>query len=537
MASFVVACVALSAAPVPDWLRPLDVFETEAPLRTFIARVVSRPQAVPRPSQGYVAGAGALDVAAEDMMTPEEDAPTESPAEVEVSEGPRPTWQMPDRPRFERWAERLGLEAAPLERGCAQPPGDAGDAACTRRALTRFFRRLREVETASIAHPMDRGGARPVRIIHFGDSLIASDKITDTVRRRLQERFGSAGRGFLMVKKFNRFQRGNRTGDGSSGWVLDVITQGVLQDRYFGYTGASFTAQTAREHSVFEPLSGSRFVEVHYLEEPQGGALAVSVDGAPLGEIDTRSARVKAEAKVQRFAVPRGAKSVRLDAIEAGARVFGVVLGADVPGVVYESIGLPGATSEVWLRPDEEDFERMLAARDPALVVHMVGGNDALMLAKSRATIDEVEESMHAFFDRVEEAVPEADCLIVSPLESVRATTSGEMTPKPEVNEVMAVQRRVARARGCGYWSLYESMGGRGSLARWVRADLMLGDLIHPRSRGSDLLGEMMAEALMRGYDAADLSSGSQGALAPPEPRRSPSTRFAASSATSAEKR
>lgn len=510
MASFVAACVALSAAPVPHWLRPLDVFESDAPVRTFVARILSRPQSVPRPSQGYVAGAGALDVATEDMMPTELESTGTAAPEVEVSEAPRARWQMPERPAFDRWAERLDLAAAPLQRDCADPAeGGSGDGeGCRRRGLDRFFRRLRAVETSSV------GGADagPVRIIHFGDSLVASDKITDTVRLRLQQRFGSAGRGFLMVKKFNRFQRGNRTGDGTSGWVLDVITQGVLQDRYFGYTGASFTAQTAREHSTFEPLGGSRFVEVYYLEEPQGGAVALSVDGAPLGDVDTRSARVKPEAKVRRFDLPKGAGSVRLEATKAGARVFGLALGADVPGVVYESIGLPGATSEVWLRPKREDFERLLAQRDPALVVHMVGGNDALMLSKRRATLEDIEASMHALFDRVEASVPRADCLIVSPLESVRATTSGEMTPKPEVEQVMAIQRRVARARGCGYWSLYDSMGGKGSLEKWVRADLMLGDLIHPRSRGSDLLGEMMAEAIMRSYDAADLSPEGPGA-------------------------
>jgi len=513
IATFVACCVMLSALPGPDWLKPLDVFESEDPLRTFVARVVSRPESVPRPSQGYVAGAGALDVATEDMVAVDDEAPVDTPAEVSVRDGRRPEWQMPDRPRYDHWAPRLGLEAAPLERGCA---ARGPNGACWRRAMARFFARLRRVETSSV-------GARPVRIIHFGNSLIASDKITDRVRRRLQERFGSAGRGFLMVKKFNRFQRGNRTGDGTSGWVLDVITQGVLQDRFFGYTGASFTAQTARERSIFDELGGSRFVEVHYLEEPRGGSFDLYAGDRLLGSIDTRSSKLKPEAKARRLPLPDDAESIRLQVTRAGARLFGVVLGAETPGVVYESIGLPGATSEVWLRPDAEDFGRLLARRDPALVVHMVGGNDALMLAKNRATLDEVEASMNDFFDRIENAVPDADCLIVSPLESVRATTGGKMTPKPEVLEVIEVQRRVAEARGCGFWSMYASMGGKGSLKRWLEADLMLGDLIHPRSRGSDLLGEMMAEALMRGYDHADLSQ-STGRLRSPgaPPRGSP---------------
>lgn len=490
---FVGMSVILSVVPVPDFLKPLGFLDGEAPLSSFWTQLVTPPRSVPRPSQGYVAGGGALNVATEDTFA-EDDEEDEGLASrpVTVEAGPRPQWVRPERPKFEAWAPKLGLEAAALEQVCAEPGADG----CTRRSLDRFFHRLREAE---------RGEGGPVRITHFGDSLIASDKITDTVRLRLQERFGSAGRGFLMVRKFNRFQRGNRTGDGSGGWVLDVITQGVLHDRYFGYTGASFTAQRAGERSVFSPVAGSTRAEVHFLEEPSGGDLRLTADGEPLGLVDTRATRPRSVARFAEFALPEGAEQVEMEAETHGPRVFGVVLEAEVPGIVYESIGLPGATSEVWLRPDEAGFTKLLARRAPELVVHMVGGNDGLMLSKNRMTEEKIVESMHGFFERVEAAVPQADCLVVTPMEAVRARADGSMDPKPEVGVIMRLQREVAEARGCAVWDMYASMGGEGSLRRWVDANLMLGDLIHPRSRGSDLIGEMMAEALMEAYDAAEL--------------------------------
>jgi lysophospholipase L1-like esterase len=503
LAGFVGLCVGLSALPLPKDLRPLDVFEREAPLASFWARLVSRPQAVPRPSQGYVAGGGALDIAEEDTFV-RDDEPDAPPTDVAVAAAAPPaaitatvarTYAVPDRPRFDRYAARLDLESRRLERPCAGP--EEPDGGCSRRAMSRFFDALADIE---------RGAGRPVRVVYFGDSLIASDKITDTVRQRLQERFGSAGRGFLMVRKFNRFQRGHRTGDGTGGWVLDVITQAVRRDALFGYTGAAFTAQRAGERSVFEPLAGAHRVDVFYLEEPAGGELVLTTAQGEVGRIDTRAPRREKEARVASFVLPtaEGVDAVTLTAETHGPRVFGVAMEADVPGVVLESIGLPGATSEVWLRPDREDFERLLAHRDPRLVVHMVGGNDGLMLSKRRANVETIESSMDAFFERVESAVPDADCLVITPLEAVRAKADGRMVPKPEVHTVMEIQRRVARRHGCGVWDMYASMGGAGSLRRWVDADLMLGDLIHPRSRGSDLLGEMLAEAILRAYAASD---------------------------------
>lgn len=538
----------LSAAPVPEWLRPLDDFAKDDPLGAFFASVFSRPESVPRPSQGYVAGGGAEAIAEEDQYV---DYDTESdPDEAEVELAPRhdraviadgratspdssvnaqgssassassasastststavarrPPWTPPERKAYDFWAKRLGLTVPPIVAPCrtASPspspsssPSPAG-VSCRQSALDHFFSRLSEAEL---------GRGEPVRIVHYGDSLIASDKISDMVRLRLQERFGSGGKGFLMIKKFNSFQRGYRTGDGTGGWRLDVITQRVLRDRYFGYSGASFTAQNAGEETVFRRLGRSRIAEVYYLKDRKGGRVEVLADETVLGEINTRTNAAASEAMKARFTIPSGTEALTLRATDYGPRLFGVVLEADQPGVVYESIGLPGATSRVWNEPDREDFERQLGLRDPALVIVMLGGNDGLMLSKERTTTDRIEADLDAFIGRVQEASAKADCLLVSPLEAVRKKGS-QFIPKPEVLEIIELERRVAERRGCAFWDMHAAMGGEGSLAKWVKSDLMLPDLIHPRNRGSNLLGEMMSEAIMDAYDESRARAG-----------------------------
>src|SRR5262249_9677054 len=58
-------------------------------------------------------------------------------------------------------------------------------------ALTTFFAKLK------------RTAAREVgvitRVAHYGDSAVAADAITSTARRRLQDRFGDAGHGFVLM--------------------------------------------------------------------------------------------------------------------------------------------------------------------------------------------------------------------------------------------------------------------------------------------------------------------------------------------------
>ena len=58
-------------------------------------------------------------------------------------------------------------------------------------ALVGFFRAL-EATREKRAHAI-------TRIIHFGDSVVASDYVSGTLRRLLQSRFGDAGHGFTLI--------------------------------------------------------------------------------------------------------------------------------------------------------------------------------------------------------------------------------------------------------------------------------------------------------------------------------------------------
>lgn len=126
----------------------------------------------------------------------------------------------------------------------------------------------------------------------------------------------------------------------------------------------------------------------------------------------------------------------------------------------------------------------------------------ARTIHQKRKTIEQVEKATHDFIKTIKAAAPGADCLVVSPLDGVVAKASGEMKSKPEVAKVIEAQRKVATEEGCAYWDMYSSMGGAGSLEKWFKAGLINPDLIHPRAVAGDVLGEMLAEAIMNAYDS-----------------------------------
>jgi hypothetical protein len=491
---FFVGVLALSALPVPGWMRPLDALQQEDPWQAAIATIFRRIDAVPKKGDAAGGDWALQDEAADSEI--EDDKPRPELAVVPPHQ--REPWSKPARPAFDALQPTLGLHAVTIENNCKKPIG-GDDESCKERALDRFM--------AKLLRASEKDPEAIVRVVHYGDSIIASDHITDIVRMRLQERFGSAGKGFLLITRYNARQRRLRTGTASKGWRADHIAQGKLPDRYFGYAGASFVAEKPGEESAFTDIGESRAVDIFYLEHPEGGTLEIWADDKLVRTLETKSPYGISDAKFADFILPEGTRTMKLKTRGKNVRLFGVSLEARVPGVIYESIGIPGTTSEVWLYPDPKGFEKQLVHRNPALLVTMLGGNDARSLHQRKKTLIEVEKATRAFINRLQEATPDADCMIVSPMDAVVAKANGEMKSKAEVPEVVAVQKKVAREMGCAFWDMYASMGGSGSLERWVKANLVNPDLIHPLATGADLLGELMAEAIMNAYDAriADL--------------------------------
>jgi lysophospholipase L1-like esterase len=61
----------------------------------------------------------------------------------------------------------------------------------------------------------------------------------------------------------------------------------------------------------------------------------------------------------------------------------------------------------------------------------------------------------------------------------------------------------VALAHGAAFWNTFEAMGGEGAMIAWVHARPELGgaDLTHPTPLGAEVLGNMMANAMIRALE------------------------------------
>jgi hypothetical protein len=74
----------------------------------------------------------------------------------------------------------------------------------------------------------------------------------------------------------------------------------------------------------------------------------------------------------------------------------------------------------------------------------------------------------------------------------------------PSIPHLVALQAKIAAENGCAFFNTFEAMGGPGTMGRWYMAEprLVSADFIHPLPAGGRIVGTLLYNALMDGYNA-----------------------------------
>jgi lysophospholipase L1-like esterase len=383
------------------------------------------------------------------------------------------------------------------------------------RPLDSFF--------AALARTALKQNGAIARVAHYGDSLIEMDLVAGQMRRRLQDKYGDAGHGFVHVARPQPWYRPyDILHEPAAAWIAYALYDTGRKDRRFGYGGGvSFAFKAGAKSIIGTSDKGkigravSRF-EILFPIDPQNGPLAVALDGKKLGTLNGNETTARdAYAEIR---VADGSHKLELTGVNQGARAYGVVLERDATGVVYDSLGVNGIGIGSYLTIERQHWIDQLRHRRPDLVVLSFGGNEA----RSNFDPEAVKQNTKEVIAIVRQALPQASILLVGPGDSAVKIGTG-LVSAPLLPKVLAKQREAAMESKIAYWSMFDAMGGAGSMAKWYEANPRLGagDLLHPTPKGGEVLGDMMFNAVLQGFGEYLERKGLPPAAAP-APRQSP---------------
>lgn len=345
--------------------------------------------------------------------------------------------------------------------------------------LHSFFTKLDAIETDNTK----------VSVVHIGDSHIQADFLSGAVRKKLQNSFGNAGRGFVFPYKI-----------AGSGGALDVKFSHTGTWQYchikrgyatcnIGVAGFTVTPSADAAFSIdvaTKAQTDATFNKVTFLDnygsflptQSNGNFTPMKESGHTVIYFDELQEQLEFKPAFEKNTLPE---------------LQGIILENGKPGILYHALGVNGSTVSQYLRSNH--FEEQIRELDASLVIISFGTNDSYTTASSFCA-DCLKEEYRTLVARIRRKNPEVAILLTTPPDHYfyRKYPNCNVAPLRDVLYELSAEENVA------VWDLFEAMGGKKSILDWQKDDLARGDLIHFTIPGYELQGDMLYQALMRGY-------------------------------------
>jgi lysophospholipase L1-like esterase len=337
------------------------------------------------------------------------------------------------------------------------------------------------------------------RVLHYGDSPVTADSITADARSSLQQRFGDAGHGFVLIAKPWAWygHRGIRLK--ARGWRIEAASQSRAHDGLHGLGGVSFTGGPSAWSTIELPDDQHTSMEVLYERQPGGGTFAVTTETASLGEVQTA-----ADSKIPGFAsfkLPPETSEVTLKVMSGSVRVFGWSFEKEKPGIVYDSLGVNGGQVQMALRYFEaSQWAAEMQHEHPDLVVINYGTNESVFPDYIERYY---EKELRSLVERVRASLPHVSLLIMSPMDRGVRDSGGQIVTPDVLPRIVEIQAKVAMDMGCAFFNTFEAMGGAGTMAKWYTSQprMVSSDFMHPLPGGAKIVGQLLSTAICDGFE------------------------------------
>lgn len=341
-------------------------------------------------------------------------------------------------------------------------------------------------------------GEGKINIVQFGGSHVQADIHTGRLRTRLQTFYpGIKGsRGFLFpFKAAGTNNPYNYTVQYSGTWKS---CRNVQSSANCPLGVAGISVSTADSLSGFTVFSDTRYAEAYDFNRfrvyHNTDNIAFDLQFGKPELVDFMWTNTKegfTEFILNTYVDTLQLKITRSPHCSGEFTLYGFQLFTDDPGFVFHSMGVNGAAVPSYLKCNL--LSQQLKELEPDLVIFSVGVNDAHGSNFSPAAF---EANYEKFIAMVRAASPSTAILFVTNND----TYFRKKIVNPNAGPVREVMIKLCTKYGFGMFDLFNIMGGYGSMGTWDKNGLAASDRIHFTRAGYTLVGDLMFDALLKGY-------------------------------------
>ncbi len=370
-----------------------------------------------------------------------------------------------------------------------------------RKELLNFFKKLKTKNS--------------IRVMHYGDSQLEGDRITNYIRNKLQKKYGGSGPGLIpALQPYDSYASIIQSNEGN--WLRFPIFGKVnprVQHNKYGplaafsrfaplmpdslYTDSIIyhAAITIKESKVsYNSVRNFQKISVFYGNTRRPVEIKIKEKESL---VTTDTLLVNTDFSVFQYVLAEPTKEVRIEFAGADSPdIYGISLEA-TSGVSVDNIALRGSSGTFFRKIDYAQLQKAYNVLDVDLFIMQFGGN-VMPYVKDSADVIRYGKWFYSQLATVRKMHPQAAMIVIGPSD-MSYKQGGKYISYPLLPLVRDELQKAAFKAGCGYWDMYEAMGGYNSMPSWVRAKPSLAgaDYTHFTPRGAKLIANMFYNALM----------------------------------------
>jgi len=357
---------------------------------------------------------------------------------------------------------------------------------------------------------------KSVHIIHYGDSQIETDRISGVIRQSLQEKFGGYGPG--LIAPVPVAASSNIVQNQSENWLRYTSYGYGEKVNHNGFGVMCSFGRFTPLKSLDKISTDSTDAWIELKPTRMGQARCKSYTNATLYiGVKNASCRLNlfvddslysseilatsSQCQIKKWHFDSTPLKIKFNFTSTDSPdVYAINLQGN-SGIQLSNIALRGNDGGAFSRVNNTELVSTLSDLESKLIIMQFGGN-AVPYLSGAAAAKAYGRGFKNHIRKIKSASSGAAIVVIGPSD-MSTSINGEFQTWPYLEELSQGMKEAALEENCGFWDLYQVMGGKNSMISWVANNPPYAgpDYTHFTPLGARKIAELFYKALIEEYN------------------------------------
>lgn len=346
-----------------------------------------------------------------------------------------------------------------------------------------------------------------IHVLHYGDSQIEGDRITSYLRQQFQQIKPSCGEGLIIPYKVNQISQSidiSTDGNWKRYTIFGTQNKAIKHNQYgpllqFVRFAPVFNDSAGNDSIIYEAsitakktnsrCSKYEKIKIWYGNLKKPVLVQLYIDNE---FIEMKSLNPTLTTQVAFFDVQKKAEKITIEFVGKDSPDIYALSFENDEGIYFDNIPMRGSSGTDFTKISCSQLSSTFKMLHVKLIIYQFGINVAPANLNDYTFYENWVVSQLQYLKR---CYPETSILVVG-ISDMSANTDSGIVSLPSIDKIRDAQKRAAQRAKCAFWDTYEAMGGKNSMATWVKAGLASKDYTHFSFSGAQLISKMLYRAI-----------------------------------------